>query len=130
MLVFALGGGVNIVLNVILIPRHGIEGAAVATLVAQVLVFGALMIRLYVRFHLFEYYRALVLVASAALAVGATRLGIYLLDGALHLTQGAMCLTVATIIAGIIHVALAVALGAISPARLWVVLDRRIHRPN
>lgn len=75
MVVQGVGGLSNVLFNLVLIPRYGIEGAAIATLMSQVLIFLGLCGRAYARFRIAALAPALRLLAIAAVAFAAVRLG-------------------------------------------------------
>ena len=64
----ALAAAVNIALNLYLFPRYGIEGAAWATLLAQLVILACFAVRLHVKFSTGAWRSMLVLIPCAALA--------------------------------------------------------------
>lgn len=74
MVVQGVGGISNVLFNLVLIPRYGIQGAAVATLMSQILIFLGLGGRALVRFRMVALVPALRLVAVAGVAFAAIRL--------------------------------------------------------
>ena len=72
-IVTGLGAAVNVVLNVILIPPYGMMGAAIATLVAYVVLFGAMMLNAQHVYPVPYQWRRIATLTAAA--VGLTLLG-------------------------------------------------------
>src|ERR671937_651941 len=72
-IVTGLGAGVNVVLNVILIPPYGMMGAAIATLAAYVVLFGAMTLNAQHVYPVPYQWRRIATLTAAA--VGLTVLG-------------------------------------------------------
>jgi O-antigen/teichoic acid export membrane protein len=115
MIAYTAGAAANAALNLVLIPRYGIEGAAVATLLAQIVVFAVLTGRVRVRFGMIGLGPAVVLAIAAAAAAFAGRLAAdAVLDGALPL----FVLATGSVVAGLVFVALAAVTGIVPLRRL------------
>jgi O-antigen/teichoic acid export membrane protein len=116
MQLMAAGGGLNILLNFLLIPRYGIEGAAAATLVSQAFLLAALVARLRTRFRLWELATPAKLVLVALVVFGALALSLaagIVVPGPAWLVfavhAGAGC---------VLYLAVAAATGLVRPDRL------------
>lgn len=73
MIVYGIGGLSNVLFNLVLIPRYGIEGAAAATLASQLLITGGLALRAFIRFRVLALGPAAKLALCAAAAFAAIR---------------------------------------------------------
>ena len=128
MIAFGIGAAANVVLNFVLIPRFGIDGAAFATLAAQALVTVGVLARLRIRFGVLGLSPALVFALCALAAFGGFRAveavtGITLLAGAPSLrlaAGGAIC--------GVVYVALAAFVRRDDVRRLTAALGARFRR--
>ncbi len=121
MVILGAGAGANIALNLILIPVYGIEGAAIATLVTQLLILIALMALARKAFNLRQYGLMIRTLAITALSVGAVWVAIKIIGGGV----GPWPLL---ILGGTLYVAiysvLAIASGIISLPELWALAKR------
>lgn len=124
MVAHAAGGVVNILLNLVLIPRYGIEGAALATLISQSLVLAGIVVRLYLRYRLFELRLVAVLIVSAAFAFAAAK-ALAILGGAYFPGPAIVVFAVSAVLGGVLFIGLAVMFKAIDPSRLKSALSRR-----
>jgi O-antigen/teichoic acid export membrane protein len=115
MIGFSAGGVANIALNFALIPRFGIEGAAVATLLAQLVVLAVVIGRVRLRFGVFELGPAAALIAAAAVAAVIARLAA---DWALRGMPALVVLIGGGAIGGLVFIGLVVGLRIVPLARL------------
>ncbi len=81
MVILGAGAGTNILLNLILIPVYGIEGAAIATVATQLLILIALMAVARKAFNLRQYGLMVRTLAITALSVGTVWIAIKMLGG-------------------------------------------------
>jgi len=116
MLVMATGGAVNIGLNLLLIPRYGIEGAAAATLASQAFLLVALCARLRRRFGLWEFGPA---AGLAIVAVGIFAAVAALIAAGISVPGPSWLAFLVLAAAGTaLYVAVAASLGLVKPGRV------------
>ena len=118
----AVAAGVNIALNIYLIPRYGIEGAAWATLFAQIAMLICFAIRLRVKFAIGAWQPIVILLPCVALAFWSAQQFAGLIAG----WPGTMALFVALAVGCIIYMALALACRIISPSDISKLISQRI----
>jgi O-antigen/teichoic acid export membrane protein len=119
----AVAAGVNIALNIYLIPRYGIEGAAWATLLAQIAVLLCFAVRLRVKFAIGAWQPIVILVPCAAVAFWIARqLADWVQDGPSMVVLFAG-LTVGTMI----YIGLAFICRIISPSDISKLISQRIR---
>ena len=90
--------GLNIVLNIVLIPEYGIEGAAIATLVSMVSIGIVKVVEVWYLFGIFPYHRGFLHLAISFVALG----------GFLHVSapfvDGVLDVAIVTILNGLVAI--------------------------
>lgn len=127
MIVLCCGAAANVALNLVLIPRYGIMGAASATLACQCVVTIGLLARLRYRFGLLGLGILAKPVICAVVAFAVARIGI---DVALAIGPGwsdAARLLAGGSLGTLLYVALALATGAVEPRRLRAIIRDRFR---
>ncbi|MPY68870.1 MAG: oligosaccharide flippase family protein [Alphaproteobacteria bacterium] len=127
MVAFSAGGVANVALNLVLIPRYGIEGAATATLLAQLLVLAVAATRIWLRFRLFEMGPAAALVLAAAIAAAAAR---WLADAVLGDAPALAVLAVGGTCGAAIYLGLVAAMRIVPLRRLRGAVAGRLRKDD
>jgi O-antigen/teichoic acid export membrane protein len=128
MVIYMVGAAVNVVLNLILIPRFGIEGAAMATLAAQLLILAGLMGRVWFKFHHAAILVGVSLAFCAAVAIGVVKGAGIAAGGALVPGPMVFDFAVKAAASGILYLGLATALKIIAPRRVIAAVMESYRR--
>ncbi len=125
--VSAFGAVANVALNLYLIPRHGIEGAATATLISQSMVALALAIAFYRMSGVTFLSTLLRLLVAGAVGGAALVYGNSLAGPLGGIGDAVLRLCVASIVFGIIYLTIGYALGVVKPgdARTLIRMAKR-----
>ncbi len=118
----AMAAVVNIALNIYLIPRYGIEGAAWATLIAQLLMVICFAIRLRMKFSIGAWRSIVILLPCAALAFWLARQ----FAGLIAAWPGVLVLFAALAVGCLLYMAFAVACRVIAPKDITKLFSDRI----
>lgn len=128
MVVYAMGAAANVVLNLVLIPRYGIEGAAMATLAAQLLILVGLTGRIRFKFHQTTFPVGISLAFSAAVAFAVVKGISVAAGGTLIPGPAALDFAVKAAAAGVLYLGLAMATRTVSPRDLLAMVGDAYRR--
>ena len=130
MVIYAMGAAANVALNLVLIPLHGIEGAAMATLAAQLVIMAGLWGRIRFKFHQTTFPVGISFVFSAAVAFAVVK-GIGMAaGGALIPGPAALDFFVKAAAAAVLYLGLATALKTIAPRRVMAAVMEAYRRSH
>ena len=128
MIVYMAGAALNVVLNLVLIPRYGIDGAAMATLAAQLLILAGLMGRVWFKFHQIAISAGLSLAVVAAVAIAVVKGISMAAGGALLPGPVAFDFAVKAVAFGALYLGLATAFKIIAPRRVIAAMAESYRR--